>query len=60
MTLAFIEKIPASAMTVKRLISKIYEHLIQLNIKKTTQLKSRQKTCINVFPKKTYKWPTAT
>ena len=38
------EKILANDVTHKRLISKIYKQHIQLNIKKTTQLKSGQKT----------------
>ena len=33
-------------------ISKIYKGLIQLNIKKPTQLKNRKKTCIDILPNK--------
>ena len=38
------EKIIANETTDKRLISKIYKQLIQLNTRKTTQSKSGQKT----------------
>ena len=41
----------------KVLISKIYEELIHLNTKKITQLKNRQRACIDTSPKRTYKWP---
>ena len=38
------EKIFANKVTIKALISKIYKHLLQLNIKKqTTQTKNGQK-----------------
>ena len=50
------EKIFANNISVKRLISKIYEERIQHNIKKTTtQLKIGQRTQIDIFPKKTYR-----
>ena len=46
----------------KGLISKIYKRLMKLSIKKTktTQSKNGQKTSIDIFPKKTYRWPRGT
>ena len=38
------------------LVPKIDKELLQLN-KKTTQLKNRQRTLIDIVPKKTDKWP---
>ena len=51
------EKTFGNVMTTKGLISKIYKHLIQLNINKSKQpLKNRQETLIDIFPKKTHRW----
>ena len=44
-------------------ISKIYEELIQLNSKQqneTNKQKNGQRTQIDTFPKKIYRWPTVT
>ena len=58
------KKIFASDATNKGLISKTYKQRIQLNIKKKekekNQLKNRQKTSIDLSPKKIYRWPTGT
>ena len=49
------EKIIASETTDKRLISKIYKPLIQLNTRKTTQSKSGKETSTDISPKKTFR-----
>ena len=49
-------KNPANETTDKRLISKIYKQLIQLNIRKTNSpIKNGQKTYTDISPK-TYRW----
>ena len=50
------EKIIANETTDKGLISKIYQQLMQLNIRKATQSKNGQKTKTDISPKKTYRW----
>ena len=54
-----LEKIFPNHLFDKRLISKMYKEFIKLNTKiKIIQFKSGQKYWIDIFPKKTYKWPT--
>ena len=56
-----LEKIFAYEVTDKRLISKVCKQLTQFNIKKpTTQSKNGHKIYIDIFPKKTYRWPRGT
>ena len=50
-------KIFTNNMTDKGLKFYMYKQLIQLNIKKK-KLKSRQKNCIDIFPRRKYRWPT--
>ena len=52
------EKIFANDITTKGLISKIYKQFIQQF--KKNQEKDGQKTYIDIFPKKIYKWPRGT
>ena len=45
----------------KRLTSKIYDELIQFNNNKTQfNFKDKERSWIDIFPIKTYKWPTGT
>ena len=60
------EKIFANDISDKGLIPKIYKELILHDIKeapnkqKTIQLKYGQRIRIDIFPKKTYRWPKGT
>jgi hypothetical protein len=43
----------------KELISKIYKEFIQLNIQDThNPIEKWERICTDIFPKKTYGWPT--
>jgi len=47
------EKMFGNDATSKRLISKIYRQLIQLNIRRQMEREAQKRH----FPKKTYRWP---
>ena len=53
------EKIFVNDVTDDGFVSKIHKQFTQLNIKKKN-LKNGQKMRIDIFPKKTYRWPTGT
>ena len=52
------EKKFAKDMYEKGLVSKIYKEIIKFNTQNTQkiQLKNGQKTLIDIFPKKTFRW----
>ena len=55
-----LEKTFSNDATGKGLISKVYKQLVYMSKNQKPDLKNRQKTRIDIFPKKTYKWPTGT
>ena len=59
---AKLEKIFASHVSNKGVISKIYEKCIELNIKQNQSsfLKNGKNIWIHIFPKKTYRMPSGT
>ena len=55
------EKIFAKDISDTGLVYKKYKELVKLNTPKMNNpIKNGQETGIDIFPKKTYKWPTET